>query len=119
MDFSEQAFKMLDKFRAHPGLNGGKSLETLSAFFAGYISAYCDFTGRSFLFRALFQEFIERKYPPLDGKYHRYSWQALLMQHYPGEAAYDAFFEELELFKAEVGIGPDSLLYGRTKDDSV
>lgn len=114
MDFSEQIFKMLDEIKKHPeAMLGEKSLKKLYLFLMGYTCAYSHLTNRQFIFRGLFQEFIEKKYS-LDGKYRRCDWATLLTQYFPEGKAFDTFFEELELFKKEVGVGPDSLLHGHS-----
>ncbi len=118
MDFSERVFALLSKYKERPALWGGKSLEKLEAYLAGYTEAYSELTGEVFIFRALFQEFIEKRYRPLDGEYHHHHWVTILMQHFPGEKAFDIFFEELEIFKEEVGVGPSSLLYGNRRTET-
>lgn len=117
MDFTIRVFDILYKIKRQPALFFGKSLERLIEFLSGYIQAYRDFTGKQFIFEALFQEFIETRYKPIDGKYHSQNWLMILNHYHPGEKAFDAFFEELELFKKEVGIGPDSLLHGKETCD--
>lgn len=111
MDFSTQVFDMFEQFRKMPGLNGGKLLRNLSSFMDGYMCAYSHLTGRPFYFRWRFQRFIEERYPPWDKDHHAYSWETILLHYYPGEAAYDAFYQELEAFKIAVGVGANSLLY--------
>ena len=119
MDLSEQLFGLLSEMQTRIEMYlEKKSLEQLYYFLTGYLQG-CQSTVNSlketvnfcFYFEMRFQDFIEKRYPPIGEKNHTISWYKILLQNFSEAEAVDAFFAEIEHFKRGVGVGENSLLY--------
>ena len=92
----DRIFQMLNKLKVRPpAWLGDESIHELCTFVNGYELAIMDLTGERIRFDALFQNYIENKFP----SDHAMHWDRLLVQIFSQERALDEFYRQLESFQ--------------------